>query len=537
MSNTLAIATVTATLQTLIQNEIAQEFPGGIVTIGSPAQSSDTATPQVNIFLYQVTPNIAFRNSDLPSRNAQGQLIQRLQTGLNLYYLISFYGNEQKIVPQCLLGHVVRILDANPIMTPTQILNTINNPVFSYLNDSDLANQTEAVKFSLMDYSLEELSKLWSIFPQFDYVLSVSYQASVVLIDGVQIPSPVEPVQPGGVQIQLNPFGSGPLDAASSLQLFNILLFNNQLSAQVLIGKAYQETDINDYILYWSADGISPLPGQAPLAEFPPQGTDIYYTLTNANIPTNAGYLLVLTSNNQGQMTYGPSASFTINTLPQQTARQITFTDQDPHGTLIGGPATIYRVADESTIDIYNLYWGSSLTTKLAGQTAIVALPKTGSNLTYLFPMGTPLPIGATYLLVFTSNTQGEMPIGVGVKIVDLMTMPPIHAAGAISFTGTIISNGEQRQLMSAQVTITKASDERDVSDYVLYWGSNATTILPGDHSEIGLLPPTGQNLTYPFANGTLIPNGANYILVFTSNYYGQMTTGVSCALPKSPTN
>ena len=48
---------------------------------------------------------------------------------------------------------------------------------------SNLADQVDVVRSRRSDYSLEELSKLWSIFFQSPYVLSVAYQASAVLIE------------------------------------------------------------------------------------------------------------------------------------------------------------------------------------------------------------------------------------------------------------------------------------------------------------------------------------------------------------------
>ncbi len=538
MSNPLAIATVTATLQNLLQSELNNYFSSPTVNIGSPAQSSDeTTTPEVNIFLYQVTPNSAFCNVNLPSRTADGQLIRRLQTALDLHYLLSFYGDESEIIPQRLLGYTVNSLHAVPILTPELILSTLNNPNYAYLQGSNLADQMELVKFSLMTHSMEDLAKLWSIFPRFDYVLSVAYLATVVIIEDDQIPTPPKTVFTG-VQIDLNPFPSGPLNAAMGLQLSNILLLTDpstgiqQLSANVLIERAYIENGIDDYILYWSADGISPLSGQAPLMAFPPTDANITYTLTGVTVVPNATYLLVLTSNRQGQMNHGPSMSFVENTLPQQTATQVSFADQDPQGTLISGPVTIYKANDESTIDIYALYWGTqpdpqNPPQKLTGYSSIAELPKTGENLTYTFPTGIPLPMDATYLLVFTRNTQGEMPIGINTPIADLATTPPIHMASGISFKGTIVNNVIQS---GAAVTVNMAVDERDITDYMLYWGSDAATKLSGQVHIVDL-PKTGADLVYTFSSDTPIPTGALFILVFTDNSYGEMTKCVSCSL------
>ncbi len=164
----------------------------------------------MNIYLYQVTPNPAWRNADLPTRDSNGALRQRPQTALDLHYLLSFYGDEVQMVPQRLLGNVVAALHAKPVLSPEQIrdtLQTASDDEFAkgtVLQNSDLAEQIEHVRFTPTSLSLEELSKLWSIF-QVPYVLSVTYQASVVLIDSDdEEPTPVLPVRER--QILTRPF-------------------------------------------------------------------------------------------------------------------------------------------------------------------------------------------------------------------------------------------------------------------------------------------------------------------------------------------
>ena len=71
-------------------------------------------TTGVNVFLYQVTPNAAWRNADLPTRRANGDLIQRPQAALDLHYLLTFYGDESLLQPQRVLGSVVRTLHCGP---------------------------------------------------------------------------------------------------------------------------------------------------------------------------------------------------------------------------------------------------------------------------------------------------------------------------------------------------------------------------------------------------------------------------------------
>lgn len=192
MSNFLAIATVTATLQGILQTPVGNDVAGADVTLGRPDTPGD-GKPRVNLYLYQVTPNAALRNTDLPTRNSAGQLVGRPHVALDLHYLVTFYGNEDQFEPQRLLGSVVRTFQTTPVLTRTSIRSAITSHI-PILGLSNLADEVELVKFTPVAHSLEELSKLWSVFFQTPYVLSVAYQGSFILIESEesrQTPLPV----------------------------------------------------------------------------------------------------------------------------------------------------------------------------------------------------------------------------------------------------------------------------------------------------------------------------------------------------------
>jgi hypothetical protein len=187
---------VTATLRRNLQAAIDVDVPGSTVGTGRP-DGTDNGVPEngVNLFLYQVTPNPGWRNADLPTRDSDGSLDRRPQVALDLHYLLSFHGDESKLEPQRLLGSAARTLQAHPVLTREMIQDTLEDPLFNFLAGSDLADSVESVKFTPSFLSLEELSKLWSVFPQAHYVLSVGYQGTVVLIEGQAEPRQALPVR------------------------------------------------------------------------------------------------------------------------------------------------------------------------------------------------------------------------------------------------------------------------------------------------------------------------------------------------------
>lgn len=198
MSNFLAVATVTCTLRQILQDPVGRDVPGATVTTLRPDNLGKvTQGKGVNLFLYQVTANGAWRNTDLPTRDAAGQVVQRPQIALDLNYLLTFYGEEGEFEPQRLLGSSMSVLHARPVLDRETIRACIReNPL---LADSDLAEQFELVKLSPLPLNLEELSKMWSVFFQVPYHLSVAYHGTVVLIESALATKVVLPVRSRGV--------------------------------------------------------------------------------------------------------------------------------------------------------------------------------------------------------------------------------------------------------------------------------------------------------------------------------------------------
>ena len=209
MSNYLAIATVTATLQRILQAVIQQDIEGARATTLPPGGIS-TGAPEVgvNIFLYQVTSNPSLANYDSTPNRTKGNPLNR-QVAIDLYYMMSCYGNDAELQPQRVLGSVVSTLVDKRILTPELIRSTCNDSTFPFLVESDLADQIQQINIVPVDISLEDLSKAWSVFYQVPYVLSIAYRACLVIIEGrenFQRALPIRDASPAGIV----PFPASP---------------------------------------------------------------------------------------------------------------------------------------------------------------------------------------------------------------------------------------------------------------------------------------------------------------------------------------
>jgi len=200
LSNYLSIATVTAALRWTLQSAINKNISGAFVkTVRPDGTGGALPTIGVNIYLYQVTQNQSMRNADLPGRLSQGQLIKRPNVPLDLYYLLTFYGDDEHLMPQRLLASVVSALHSKPVLTRQIIQNMLADPTFNYLSTSNLADAIETVKFTQVNLSLEELSKIWSVFFQTHYSLSIALVGTAVLIESEDIIQKALPVRERGI--------------------------------------------------------------------------------------------------------------------------------------------------------------------------------------------------------------------------------------------------------------------------------------------------------------------------------------------------
>ncbi len=200
MSNSLAIATVTAALREVLQPAVSHAIAGATVGFARPDSGTGTPpNPAVNVYLYQVTPNAAYRNDDLPTRRADGTVVNRPQAAFDLHYLFTFHGDDGQLQPQLLLGAVASTLHAQPLISSAAIAKAISD--FNFLSASNLADQVERVKFTPTSLNIEEFSKLWSAFFQIEYTLSAAYQASVVLLEGDEEPAIALPVQARNISV------------------------------------------------------------------------------------------------------------------------------------------------------------------------------------------------------------------------------------------------------------------------------------------------------------------------------------------------
>lgn len=199
MANALAIAATTAVLKSLLENElvrqgVASRLDSPDITVLPPNPETGAGNTgggdRLNLFLMYTTPNLGWRNTELPSRNGRGDRQRQPPLALDLHYLVTAY-SESPLHAEVLLGVAMQFLHEYPILTRETIRSTLealsSDPMVAgdieeVLSTTGLADQVEQLRITPTPMMTEEISRLWSAI-QTPYAPSMAYHVSLVLIE------------------------------------------------------------------------------------------------------------------------------------------------------------------------------------------------------------------------------------------------------------------------------------------------------------------------------------------------------------------
>ena len=189
MSNTLAIAAMTAVLESRIQGLIAANLVGFDTFVDHP--KGDDPAAGVYIKPYRIAPNPSLRNDDLPTRRPDGRPYKRPRLAIDVELMISFVGEADTYDAERLAGLVMTDLHARPVITTQEIGDFMSSLGGGHvLASADLGDALERVRLTPIPLSLEDLGRLWGMTGQSQYPLTVAYRAAVLLLD-----ADIEPVE------------------------------------------------------------------------------------------------------------------------------------------------------------------------------------------------------------------------------------------------------------------------------------------------------------------------------------------------------
>ncbi|MFZ4506491.1 MAG: DUF4255 domain-containing protein [Fimbriimonas sp.] len=262
MSSLGRIAAVTATLTNWLQDAVLSSLSGTVT-----ATSIDKLVPttdQLNLHLFHVSFNPGYRNRDQAARRSDGSLVERPTTAVDLHYLITFTGVDD-VTPQLMLAQFLRVVQAQPQLTKKKIVDVCKNSKVKAVKESNLASQIDSIKLTPTNLTIEERSRLWSLFPGKQHLLSVVYVASTVVLEADFDPEPSMPVLRPAV-------GAGVFSAP---QLSSAQIVGEPGSEKLVISGVGLSKDV-----VVTVDGFPPIKSGIAV-----QGDQI-----NVNLPAGIGY-------------------------------------------------------------------------------------------------------------------------------------------------------------------------------------------------------------------------------------------------------
>ena len=172
----IAIELLTKAIEARLSAALLRAYPPGAPTTGKtfvgPLDDPAAADASLVLFLYRVTPSQSLRNTEhrVSTSNGQAELVHQNALPLDLHYMLTVGPRVQpgNYEPPRVLGFALQALNDAPIMAGSALSG-------------------ETVRLSLDPIGLDELSRVWALFPALNYRTSVLYLASPVWIDPAEI--------------------------------------------------------------------------------------------------------------------------------------------------------------------------------------------------------------------------------------------------------------------------------------------------------------------------------------------------------------
>lgn len=158
-----AIRDVGETLIELLRNDPIITIPGPQIALVSPAEANASGV-RLTLFLYSISPVVELRNElEIPGNVIDDEPVS---LPLNLYYLLTAFSPPQdpttrSLESQLLLGQAMRVFFDNGLLTGSVLRGDLP--------------RDEELRLTLQPLSIEDLTRIWSVFPETALEPSVSY--------------------------------------------------------------------------------------------------------------------------------------------------------------------------------------------------------------------------------------------------------------------------------------------------------------------------------------------------------------------------
>ncbi len=156
----------------------------------SPGHIDTWSGNMVSLFLYQVQPSTYVRNRTSASYNdvTGAYDISNIDIALDLSYMITAFSDSRENEAG-ILERIVHVLNGDAVIKGAWMTGTLAD------------NGNEEIRIQPVSHNLDEINKIWSIFPNKVYRLSLFYTLSPVMIKTPKIIPAAPPITSKGGQV------------------------------------------------------------------------------------------------------------------------------------------------------------------------------------------------------------------------------------------------------------------------------------------------------------------------------------------------
>ena len=170
MSNFTVVHDISDTILKILKNDMYGLIPMDRITLSSPAEIEADTSPHLSFFLYQIVENPYLKNQPFHKNNHKTLRLPPLS--LNLFYLLTAHAQNRES-EQRILGRAMQIIYDHSIISGS-------------LLQGDLIGTFDKLEIVLHPLTIDDMNKLWNMFGNKAYKLSIMYKVSTAMIDSTR---------------------------------------------------------------------------------------------------------------------------------------------------------------------------------------------------------------------------------------------------------------------------------------------------------------------------------------------------------------
>lgn len=174
MSDYEAIAKVGETLIELLRDNMEDLVDRESIVLSSPGEIDSSDNVRLSLFLYQVLENTHLRNQEMQARGLDTLIFPPVT--LELYYMLTSHtpsGTQDKtarsLEEHIVLARAISVLYDNSILKGSVLEGSLN--------------KNEELRVTMASLNLDDLTKIWTTFPNKPFRPSICYMVTPVRID------------------------------------------------------------------------------------------------------------------------------------------------------------------------------------------------------------------------------------------------------------------------------------------------------------------------------------------------------------------